>query len=456
MVHVVPRWILIACMMIVVSGSVHGQPAGATTTGSLRPVEKVTASEPLDSKTRVERWTQDVEYLAREFPAKHKNAFFKLSREAWDATIRSIRESIPTTTDSHLVLDLRRLIASIGDGHSNLWIDGQSTVTPFRQYQIAYVWLSDGLFVAALPEQHEVLIGQRVTRIGELPIDEVTRRVATVRGYDNQSGMKGNVVQDLREAETLIGLGIVGNDGRLMLTLADKDQNETSVTLEPLSGAPQQGDAAPPKIVAKPNPAEMGIGRRVPRPVFGHEILPDSKTFYIWYDTCSDQKDKTVAQFTEETIKALDEALSQRPPTVDRVVVDFRRNGGGSSSLFMPMIDALRRRDQINKKGGLFGLIGRRTFSSAVMNAWQLRKATHCLLVGEPTGGTPNGYGEVRKFALPNSKLVVQYSTKLWNLTGDNADAVVPDIPVTPDSIAFFSTQDPVLEGAMRYKPSGE
>ena len=45
----------------------------------------------------------------------------------------------------------------------------------------------------------------------------------------------------------------------------------------------------------------------------------------------------------------------------------------------------------------------------AALSLWHGFRAT---LVGEPTGGKPNAYGDVRTFSLPNSRLVIRYSTK--------------------------------------------
>jgi len=36
----------------------------------------------------------------------------------------------------------------------------------------------------------------------------------------------------------------------------------------------------------------------------------------------------------------------------------------------------------------------------------------HAILVGEPTGNKPNHYGQQQNFELPNSRLMVHYSTK--------------------------------------------
>ena len=39
---------------------------------------------------------------------------------------------------------------------------------------------------------------------------------------------------------------------------------------------------------------------------------------------------------------------------------------------------------------------------------------TEAIFIGEPTGGRPNHFGEVKSFNLPNSGLSVRYSTKYF------------------------------------------
>jgi len=97
----------------------------------------------------------------------------------------------------------------------------------------------------------------------------------------------------------------------------------------------------------------------------------------------------------------------------DRLVIDMRQNGGGD---FLKgrkhLIEPLERRPGLNQKGKLFVIMGRYTFSAAMVNAIDFRNETNALLVGEPAGERPNSYSENDEMTLPNSRLVVSYSTR--------------------------------------------
>ena len=92
-------------------------------------------------------------------------------------------------------------------------------------------------------------------------------------------------------------------------------------------------------------------------------------------------------------------------------------------------------------------LIGERTYSSATMLADAARTYDLMLTIGQPTGGVPNGLGDIGPFQLPNSRIVVTYSQKLFvRASGDESDLgpVLPHIEVAP-----VPGRDAVLERAM-------
>ena len=71
--------------------------------------------------------------------------------------------------------------------------------------------------------------------------------------------------------------------------------------------------------------------------------------------------------------------------------------------------------------------------------------------VGEPSGGKPEHYGEVRQFTLPRSGLVVSHSSRLWDLIPGipDRDAYYPAVPVAVHSTDYFARHDPILAAAL-------
>ena len=95
-------------------------------------------------------------------------------------------------------------------------------------------------------------------------------------------------------------------------------------------------------------------------------------------------------------------------------------------------------------------MVGRGTFSAALMNALQLREQTKAILVGEPTGGKPNAFGEVRFLALPGTDLTVSYSTKYFKLSSLDTESFVPDHIVELSFADYKNGRDPAWEFILR------
>ena len=73
------------------------------------------------------------------------------------------------------------------------------------------------------------------------------------------------------------------------------------------------------------------------------------------------------------------------------------------------------------------------------------KQMTSAIFVGEPTGGKPNHFGEVRSFQLPTSNLKVKYSTKYFQFTKEEMDTVKPDKLIEPSFEDYQKGIDPVF-----------
>jgi C-terminal processing protease CtpA/Prc len=92
-------------------------------------------------------------------------------------------------------------------------------------------------------------------------------------------------------------------------------------------------------------------------------------------------------------------------------------------------------------------LIGDQTFSAAMALADGMRTYDLMLTIGQPTGGVPNTLGDIGPFQLPNSGIVVNFSQKLFiRASGDETDLG----PVRPHiEVAPVAGRDAALERAI-------
>ncbi len=140
--------------------------------------------------------------------------------------------------------------------------------------------------------------------------------------------------------------------------------------------------------------------------------------------------------------------LARRPKT-RRVIVDLRNNGGGNIYTYPFLLETLRSR-AINRPGRLFVLIGRTTFSAAVHFAVDVERSTRAILVGEPTGGSPNHYSDTDPVLLPVSGYTINVPRIYFEKQpGRIGLQLGPDVAVPLTGRDFFAGRDPVLARAL-------
>ena len=103
--------------------------------------------------------------------------------------------------------------------------------------------------------------------------------------------------------------------------------------------------------------------RQRPAETFWFTYLEDSRTIYVNWRSYKSLGDHA---------KRLFELVDQHPGA--KLVIDLRQNGGGDffegrRHLIKPIVE----RPAINRKGKLFVLVGRQTFSAAMVNAMASR-----------------------------------------------------------------------------------
>jgi hypothetical protein len=130
------------------------------------------------------------------------------------------------------------------------------------------------------------------------------------------------------------------------------------------------------------------------------------------------------------------------------VVLDLRLNGGGDNRTYEPLLTSMQRLCDTTR---VAVLTSRMTFSAAMQLVVELEQKTTATFVGEPTGGSPNQYGDAIVVELPNAGLNAHVATIAWQTAGASDDRVTrePDIPVVHQSKAYFADDDPVLNTAV-------
>lgn len=397
-------------------------------------LEPRAAPPPPPAESRDARWRQDVEYLARELPRLHANAFHAISRDSFQQTIATLVAEIPSLDDGAIQVRLAQLVAAIGDGHTSMSPRPSGELV----YPIRLRSFRDGIFVVRSDSGYSRLLQAELLGVDSLPISDALGRVADVISRDESVTVGLTAPGFLNSSTVLHTLGIAPRKDSASFLLRLPSRDTVRVVLPATAFRPTRWQEPPfPRPLYLQRPTEASW----------LEYLPDSRTVYVRYNHCSDP-----LGFWRVS-RRLRQVLAEHP--VDRAIIDFRGNSGGNSFQFHYLMLPVLRDAAVNRPGHLYALVDRATFSSASTNAAQLRGETAARLAGELPGGHPNGFGEVRSFRLPNSGITVWYSSKfLAPASPAGKDpGLVPDTEVALTSRDFFEGQDPVLSAVLAGPP---
>ncbi len=398
-----------------------------------------TSGEGPATKSATERWQEDLAFLATTLPARHKNLFFHLPEAQFRKEVDDLNRRIPDLKENQIAVEMMKLVASLGDAHTRLelWPPLRDNILP-----LDFDRFPDGWYVISADQPHQSLLGARLSRLGDSNITTVTNTLAQLIPHENEPHVQATIPQLLVFPRVLVALGLLKDSAAVPLTLITRAGKTITVKVP----AP----ASRPKLLPAYDPdkeqAPLYLAKR--KLAYWAGYVPNGDLIYVLYNRCENQRDYPIEDLQDDL-----EALLQAHPQ-SRAVIDLRRNEGGNSALFEPIIDSLAANPRFAQKGRLFLIIGRHTFSSAVLNAIHLRDRAHALLVGKPTGGKPNQYGEVQAFNLPNSNLVVTYSTKYFAYQEADTPSLRPDLPTELTYADYLAGKDPALE-AIRALPSG-
>jgi hypothetical protein len=392
-----------------------------------------------------EAWIEDLDTLAEQLLKVHPDFFTVHSVEEFETALSELAERSTELDDVQMTMGISRLVAMGGDAHTNSGFGFAEN--QMRRMPIQAAVLADGVFINAALKPYQELIGAEIISINGVAADEAIERVSALFAYENRSKQISTGAGYITLLPALAEVGILEDHASDTVTITIA-QNDTQ--------REQAFDCSLPDPNAKTRPQWVNFVQQLEQPwprayrmsrgYYQSDFIADHQTMYIAYNKCRDAEDLPFNEFVDFVMSKSEELDAKR------IIIDFRFNGGGDETVIRPLFHELQKSDRFRDKGDIIGLTSRRTFSSAMSNTHQLRDWCNGLLIGEPTGGKPNHYGQIRSFELPNSKIKVWHSTRWFQKVEGNPDAVHPDVLIEVDSEALFSGHDPVLDSALEYE----
>ena len=402
----------------------------------------ITSFSCSSQKATKNNWITDINFLKTELPKKHKDFYFKKEESDFKIELDKIKAQLNELTDFEIAIKLQQLIVQFGDSHTR--IKWNKYLKKDEILPIKAIWFNDGIYVIKTTKNNKPLLGKKIVKINNVNISSITEKLSSIITVDNQSVIKKTIPELLTSIQLLEYFDIV------------KDEN-IKFEVETNSGSIEKHLMFI-ETFTKENKSTVHL-KSLPyylqneRKLFWSAYTKEDGIYYIQYNKClskeieqkygNPEKAKKLPSFLKFENEIFATIKSEK---IDKLIFDMRLNSGGNSSQGTDFIKKLSEFESINHKGKLYVVVGKQTFSSAILNTLDFKKYTNAIIIGETTSGKPNHFGEVKSFILPKSNLKVYYSTKYFKRVDTDLNTIKPDIEIETSFEDFSNGIDPIFE----------
>ncbi len=406
------------------------------------------------------QWRHDLHYFQQLIHSKYSTLFYNVTAKQFDSAVTAIDKRIGKLTDVQMNVEFAKLVALFKVGHTAVRQRSGSgnDLTPWvHPLPLRFYLFSDGLYIKSVDARFKEAAGGKVIKIGNTDVATALRKIRPAIAFENEQGFKNMLQFYLHLPEFLQAVGIVDKADKVAITY-QKDGAEKSITLAAENMPAPTGHG--PAISAVNwvdsyegmNTSNAPLWLKEPGKLRYFEYLPATKTVYVKHGAVQDAPNETIADFFAKVFRFVDSN------EVDKLILDIRLNGGGNNYLNKPVITGIIQAKKINRKGHLFIITGRATFSAAQNLTNELEKYSEAIFVGEPTSENVNFFGDTRTEVLPNSKLNISLSWLWWqNLDPrDKRKWTAPQLATDLSFEDYRNGIDPAMNAILNYKMDGD
>ncbi len=383
-------------------------------------------------------WLEDLNYLEKELPERHKNLFFQLEKDEFKQDLEELKSELSSLSNLKISLRLAEIFAKIGDPHTAL----DNTRFLKEYYPLYFKKFADGYRVTAVDREYQEILGAKLISINGYSPDELKDKFSALITAENETALEYRLSSFLNLKEVLTYLEIIDQENEFVF---QKDDNQFKLSFAAKKIENIQENAEDLRTLDYQKSTVLSN----PNQLFWSEYLDKENILYFQYNRCwsreladrHGQSNPELPSFAAERSKLFNLIKKEE---IDKLVIDLRFNSGGDSSQGTDFAEELR---QYQDQFETYVIIGPETFSSAIINALDFKDQLNGYLIGTATMGKPNHYGEVKSFKLPNTDLNLSYSTKYFTLLKDSdPDSLDPDITVETRFEDFLNGRDTILE----------
>jgi len=426
----------------------------------------IVGSTPATASTTrtVQQWDDSIDHLVDQLRATHPEPFAKIGRLEFLRAAENLKKDLPRLTEEQRMVQAMRLVASIGDGHTQLEPDRPDFG---KWYPIHVVEFPDGYFVTSAFKGHQRLAGAEVLKIAGRPVGDAAAAARSLVGMDNDFGKRWHL-GSLHNAALMRGLGfaaadwslnvsfrlangkivtqslpaIAADDPRYSANFSRNDWEDGAETLGPPLGSPSDWTTA---FRGEPASAFRVRDDRHPvhltlRRALVTRNLPEANAYYIQSNIVEDSFDESFRHLFNRAMAEIDAAKSKN------IILDLRNNPGGDGSRIPELVTLFGR--HLSRQQNLYLLTGPKTFSAAILWLGDFITFLHPTIVGEPAGAALNSFGDAHEFPLVQIGATSHIST-LRNVKSGVLDLsrfTPVDIPAPMTFADWRAGRDPAVD----------
>ena len=377
---------------------------------------------------------QDLDVLYRSLVQYHPDLFANTPEADFLARKAEIEARLAGESDVDFSLDLQSLAALAGDSHTQVSLN--AVADQVRFYPMVLTWYDGHWYLTTAEQAHGDLLGSEVTAVNGHSMEAVLESFSALLSADNPVKLRRQYRQSCNVADLYEYVGLVPEGGDLELTLA----GGPVLAVEPVDAA-ALGSVS---LARLSDQITVSPATAATEDFYWSAPLNDV-TYYIQYNTCREDPELPMETFTAQVMADLEQG------SYSVLLLDLRNNGGGSDGVIIPLLMELAplvRRGELE----LWGLVGEATFSSASINALEIREMGGGL-AGEPTSGSVDHFGSTGSFTLPNTGVRVSRSTKFIDTgtllecaAGLGVEPIQPDVTVYQTLEDYLAGQDTLVD----------
>lgn len=322
-----------------------------------------------------QQWLEDIDYLQKELPKRHKNIYHTLKKEDFKKEISNLKNRISELEGYEIKYELSKIIANIGDAHT--FLDPGFTQNE-KLYPLITAWYGGELRVIGTHKKYKNFIGKELIGINNISIEDIMKKVNSLISHENEQWLKVENVDYILRPNVLKFLNITSDDTIKVSLRNDSDKVE-KVEIEPEKLSNKNMVTIKEMLPENPSWPQQNGKNKYPD-YYWYRFMPEDKILYFQYNKCKDRnivKDmgkmgkkvygdyRLLPDFNKFSEGLIGEINNK---DIEKFIIDLRYNRGGVSTLMTSLADKLNKIERI--KGKTFVITGKETYSSGVMHAW--------------------------------------------------------------------------------------